>query len=220
MPKCLLEVAGRTLLDRLLEALGTAGLERSVVVTGHQANRLEAHLGSRVQPLRVACVRNYDYAITNNAASLAVAREAIGSDGFLLCDADVIFSDNPFPALLAKPIGCVLAVDLSVHWDAEAMKVELSANGSVRRISKQLSAAVSAGESIGVQKIDGATTPLLWDILAPLVARDAASAYYEDAFQRLIERGVRFGISAVAPGTWAEIDDAADLEAARTRFGT
>jgi choline kinase len=219
-PKCLLEVAGRTILDRLLDALVTAGLDRSVIVTGHHSEVIEAHLGARVRSLEVTCIRNSAYATTNNAASLAVARGAIGSSDFVLCDADVVFSVSPIPSLLAEPAQCALAVDLSVPWSAEAMKVQVDADGTVRRVSKRLSAGSSAGESIGIQKIGGTAAPMLWDVLVPLLASDAATAYYEDAFQRLIDRGVRFGFSPVAPGSWMEIDDAADLDAARERFRT
>jgi choline kinase len=219
-PKCLLEVAGRTILDGLLEALVTAGLDRSVVVTGHQSEEIEAHLRARARSLEVAFVRNPAYASTNNAASLAAARGAIGSSDFVLCDADVIFSVSPIPALLAEPAECALAIDLSVPWNAEAMKVEVGADRTVRRISKHLSAGSSAGESIGIQKIGGTAAPMLWDVLVPILSSDAATAYYEDAFQCLIDRGVRFGVSPVAPGSWMEIDDAADLDAARERFRT
>jgi choline kinase len=219
-PKCLLDINGRALLDRLFEGLAAAGLGRAVIVTGHLSERVEAHLAEMPPPLDVMVVTNPAYRTTNNAASLAAACTEIGHEDFLLCDGDVIFSPNPLPALLAVNATCALTVDASVSDDAEAMKVELAPDGRVKRISKHLSAAASAGESIGLQKIGGEAVPLLWEILAPLVACAAATAYYEDAFQRLIDRGIRFGTARVAPGTWMEIDDAADLEAARRMFRT
>lgn len=219
-PKCLLDVDGRPLLDRLFEGLAAAGLDRAVVVTGYLAERVEAHLAHTAPPLDVVVVTNDAFRTTNNAASLASARTTIGHEDFLLCDGDVVFSVNPVPALLAVDAACALTVDTSVSDDAEAMKVELAPDGRVKRISKSVSAAASAGESIGIQKIGGDAVPLLWEVLAPLVASEAATAYYEDSFQRLIDRGVRFGTSRVAPGTWMEVDDAADLEAARRMFRT
>jgi NDP-sugar pyrophosphorylase family protein len=53
-----------------------------------------------------------------------------------------------------------------------------------------------------------------------VIAGDRAGAYYEDAFQRLIDRGAFFGICPVAPDSWMEIDDAADLEKARRAFSS
>jgi choline kinase len=217
-PKCLLDVAGRPLLARLLGRLAEAGLERAVIVTGHLAGRIDAHLASAPPPLAVTTVMNHAYATTNNAASLGIARAAIGGQDFVLCDGDVLFSANPIPALLESAGDCTLLVDADSPLDAEAMKVELGPEGRVTRIHKQLSLETSAGESIGIQKIGGPALGLLWEEIDALVARDAARGYYEDAFQRMIDRGAVFGICRVAPDTWIEIDDAIDLERARRRF--
>jgi choline kinase len=217
VPKCLLEIAGRTLLDRTIEDLAAAGLDRAVIVTGHLSREVETHLAGRT-PLDLTFVRNVRYDTTNNAASLLVARDAIDGHAFILCDADVIASANPFPSLVGHPGECVLAVDVGVPWDAEAMKVALAPDRSVRRISKRLAASESAGESIGLQKVGAGVAAQLWDAIGSLVSLDAALAYYEDAFQLMIDRGIRFDVSPVLPGSWMEIDDAADLAAARERF--
>ena len=219
VPKCLLEVAGRTLLDRLCEALTAAGLVRAVIVTGHLSDSVESHLRSRRASLAITCVRNDRYETTNNAASLAAARDSVGDAGIVLCDADVIFSTNPLPSLIGHAADCAVAVDTSISWDAEAMKVGLRGDRTVRAISKGLSAEQSGGESIGLQKVGAGSAPVLWDVLASLVRSEPATAYYEDAFQKMIDRGIEFGIAPVAPGSWMEIDDAADLAAARERFG-
>ena len=99
------------------------------------------------------------------------------------------------------------------------MKVQIDEDGWVARLSKRLDPAECIGESIGVQKLGGPMLPRLWDEVAAVVRDDAASAYYEDVFQRLIDRGDRFGTSDVATGGWMEIDDLSDLTAARRRFG-
>jgi choline kinase len=217
-PKCLLDVAGRPLLARLLDCLAHAGIGHAVIVTGHLGDRIEAHLAATPPPLEVTTVSNPAYATTNNAASLAVARIAIGTHDFVLCDGDVLFSANPLPALLASGDDCTLLVDAESPLEEEAMKVEVGPSGYVARIDKQVSIESSAGESIGVQKIGGGALDLFWSELDALVATDAAHAYYEGAFQRMIERGVAFGICPVAPDTWIEIDDAIDLERAREMF--
>jgi choline kinase len=214
-PKCLVELGGRSILDRMLQAMADAGVQNAIVVTGHMADRIDAHLARSPRAIDVVTVKNPAYATTNNAVSLAAARSAIGGRSFLLCDGDVVFTRNPFPDLLASDVPCVVAVDAAAAFNAEAMKVELAADGRVVRLSKALEADRSAGESLGLQRIGGAALPRVWDALNDAIARDAARAYYEDAFQLLLDTGLRMRISSVAPGTCMEIDDAADLEAAR-----
>jgi choline kinase len=218
-PKCLIDVGGQPILGRMLNALETAGIERAIVVTGYRSEQVDAYLASRGRGPRVTTVRNDAYATTNNAASLAVARGAIGGDPFLLCDGDVIFSESPLPTLLAAAEPCTLVVDRGAELDGEEMKVQIDRHGLIARLSKRLVPAECAGESIGVQKLGGPHLTRMWDEVEAVVRADAATAYYEDVFERLIEGGVRFGTSDVATSVWMEIDSAADLDAARRRFG-
>jgi len=214
-PKCLVDVGGRTILDRLLSALADAGVRRAIVVAGYRSEQIDEYLAAAEFPIDALAVKNPAYATTNNAVSLAAARSAIAGREFVLCDGDVVFTVNPFPALLMSPDDCVIAMDALAPFNAEAMKVELGADGRVRTLSKTLTEQQSAGESLGIQRIGGDALPRLWDAVDVAVARDAVRSYYEDAFQQLLNRGLRMGVSRVAAGTCMEIDDAADLEAAR-----
>lgn len=222
-PKCLIEIDGRPLLARMLEALAQAGIADAVIVTGHLADRVDRFLAAP-QPLRVRTARNAEYATTNNAASLWAARPAVDAcdggrdDGFVLCDGDVLLFESPLSALLGVPEPCALAVDRGAPLGNEEMKVEVDAAGRVTRLLKHIDSRGCIGESIGVQKLGGPALPIVWDEIEKVVHADAATAYYEDAFQRAIDRGVVFATSDVTPGSWIEIDDAADLEAARRRF--
>lgn len=217
-PKCLVDVGGRPLLGRMLDALAAAGTTRAIVVTGHRAERVESYLAAHPPPLRVSTARNAAYATTNNAASLAAARLAIGAEAFVLCDGDVIFSESPLDALLASAEPCTLVVDRGASLGDEEMKVRIDSRGLVAQLSKRLDPAACVGESIGVQKLGGPALPRLWEQLDAVLRVDAATAYYEDVFQRVIDSGERFGISGVTTTGWIEIDDAADLDAARRRF--
>jgi len=214
-PKALLDVGGRAILDRLLDGLADAGVRRAVVVTGYRADRIAAHLAATRPRIPVETVINPAFASTNNAASLSLARAATGSEQFVVCDGDVVFSRSPFPALVAARYDSAVVVDRAAVLDDEAMKVAVDSQSRITRLSKQLDAKSSAGESIGIQKVGGAALPALWSALDELLATRAATAYYEDAFQLLIDRGVPFGMSPIESGTWREVDDAADLEAAR-----
>jgi len=215
IPKALLDVAGRTILDRMLDGLADAQISRVVVVTGYRGNRITAHLTETPRRIPVETVENAAFATTNNAASLLVARKATRGDAFVLCDGDVVFSANPFPSLVAAPDDSAIVVDRRAVLDEEAMKVVVDGGQRITRLSKQLDARTAAGESIGIQKIGGAALAAIWPVLDEVVGSRAASAYYEDAFQVLIDRGVPFGVTSIMAGTWREVDDATDLEAAR-----
>jgi choline kinase len=217
-PKCLVEVGEQTLLSRLLRQLASAGIRRAVIVTGYRADAIERHLAQNPPGLEVALIPNPLYDTTNNAMSLFTARDATHNKGFVLCDSDVVLRTGPVNALLQAPCESALLVEQRSNMGAEEMKVMLGAEGYVQHLAKPLDPAACFGESIGIQKIGDAHATLLWEILSQMMQSGRDNAYYEEAFQRMIDSGVRFTATPVATNDWTEIDDLADLKDARERF--
>lgn len=83
--KPLCPVAGRPLIDHALANLAAAGVARAVVVTGYEAERIEAHL-DRPQPLAVETVRTRDWHEPNGVSALAAAPLVDGAALLLMCD--------------------------------------------------------------------------------------------------------------------------------------
>jgi len=57
-PKCLIDIQGKTLLERTLAALGVAGISQAVVVTGYRGEMITQQIGStcgRVQVRFLVC---------------------------------------------------------------------------------------------------------------------------------------------------------------------
>jgi choline kinase len=217
-PKCLLDVGGRTILSRQLERIAAAGIERAVVVTGHLAERVEEHLRRFPPPIEVALAPNPDYATTGNCMSVLAARPRVGGRGIILCDGDVVLSGDALLRLVLLPGPCGLLLDMETRLGEEEMKAQVDERGTVRRLSKQVSPADAAGESIGVQKVGGAALPILWATLDAMRESGETGGYYEDAFQRMMQAGVSFHPVPIGHHEWTEIDDLADLEDARARF--
>jgi choline kinase len=108
----------------------------------------------------------------------------------------------------------VLAVDRDKRLVAENMKVQLSAEGRVRRINKAIPVEHAHGEYIGLALIaPGAAEPLAAALEATW--RRDPSLYYEDGFQELVDRGGDVQAAAIGRVDWVEVDDDADLARAR-----
>ncbi len=50
MPKALVKVAGKPLIDHTLDWLAASGVEEAVINTHYKAEMLEAHVGGRARP--------------------------------------------------------------------------------------------------------------------------------------------------------------------------
>lgn len=217
-PKCLLEIGGRSLLDRLLDQLAEAGVDRVVLVTGHLAAQLASYAAQREHP-QVLCAPNPRYDTTNNAVSLLCARPFLRpGEGFILCDGDVLLGRNALLDLVAAPDPCALLVEPKSALSWEEMKAIVDDSLRVLTLSKELEPSRCVGESIGIQKVGGDPLPALWETLVQMAQGGREGAYYEEAFQRLIDSGATFRAVLIEPGGFTEIDDLADLEDARARF--
>jgi choline kinase len=211
-------VGGKPILARQLELVAEAGIARAVVVTGYLAAQVDEHLRRHPPPLPVATALNPEFATTGNCMSVLAARRAVETAGILLCDGDVVLTGDALGRLAADPAAAALLLDRDTPLAGEEMKVQLDGQGNVRRLSKRLAPAESAGESIGVQRISGPALPILWATLESMREAGDTQDYYEDAFQRMIQAGVTFRTVPVGHHEWTEIDDLADLEDARARF--
>jgi choline kinase len=211
LPKPLLRVGGVPLLERTLAALGHNGLREVVVVTGYHHTLIEQFVATLHLPLEIRFVYNDAYAISNNNYSLWLTRPAMNGRAMLLLDADILFDGRILGELLDAPHGNALVVRSAGGVGEEDVKVSCDAAGRITRIGKEIAVASAIGESLGIEKFDGATTPFLFDALA---RRRGRYEFYEASFQEIIDAGTP--IYAVDSGGRAcmEIDTPDDLAAA------
>ena len=96
-PKPLVEVAGKTLLDRAIGTLKAGGVSQITVNVHYMADRLEAHLNARNKELDVR-VSDERELLLETGGGLAKALPLIDADPFLSINADNIWIDGPVGA--------------------------------------------------------------------------------------------------------------------------
>ncbi len=99
LPKPLVEVAGRPLIDHVLDRLQDAGVEEAVVNVHHHADRLEAHLKARPAP-RIA-ISDERGALMDSGGGVRKALPHLGSGPFFIVNADTIWIEGSSSALAA-----------------------------------------------------------------------------------------------------------------------
>lgn len=96
-PKPLIEVAGRTLLDRGMDALEQAGVERVVVNKHYLPDQIEAWAQARQRPH--ITVQDESELILDTGGGVARALPQLGDDPFFVLNSDSFWVDGPVPAL-------------------------------------------------------------------------------------------------------------------------
>jgi len=95
-PKPLIEVGGRTMIDRVLDHLEDAGIRDAVVNLHYLGGQIEAHLGKRGRP-RIAFSPEQELLDTGGGVAKALPR--LGKQPFFALNGDVVWLDGGQPAL-------------------------------------------------------------------------------------------------------------------------
>jgi MurNAc alpha-1-phosphate uridylyltransferase len=203
-PKPLVNVAGRCLLDRMLDRL--ARFELVVVNAWHLADQVARHVARRPPPPRLLLSR--EDALLDTGGGVAKALPHLGTDPFLVANGDVLIADGGTP----------LVDRLATAWDDAAMDV-------LMLLQPRESAEGFAGRGDFFLEPDGR----LWrDRAAPAMPYVCASVQivhprlFGDApqgpfsFNLLWDRAAAAGrlFGLVHDGAWMTVDTPANLAAA------
>ncbi len=223
IPKTLVQVMGRSMLDWVLDALKEAGFERKdvVFVCGYAENVL------RERYPEFTFVRNGDWQNNNILASLLCAREHL-VDGFISTYSDIVYEGAVVKKLRGSSHDIALGCDTkwrrryvgrSEHPETDAEK--LRADGSrVTELGRTIPSEDASGEFIGVMKLSARAAGDLVRVFDEMKLAHAGKvwregrtferAYLIDQLQHMLEQGVEMHREDTAGG-YMEIDTQQDL---------
>ena len=110
--KTLLTIGGRSIIQRIIDALLVYNISDIVIVTGYMADLLQEHIEQNYPEQNVQYIYNERFAQTNNIYSVALAFEQMKiDDDILLIESDLIFDPVILGRLLASPHSNAALVD-------------------------------------------------------------------------------------------------------------
>lgn len=218
-PKCLVELAGRPLLEHQIDALETAGIDDITIVTGYRAEQIARY----ARPTR----HNAAYATTNMVASLMAAADLLdGREDVLIAYSDIVYEPRVVIELCRCPAALCTTVDR--QWlrlwrlrcenplaDAETLKLD-SRNDIVEIGRKTESYGDIHAQYMGLILARAEVAGVLPSIHDGLDAgglydgKPKERMYMTSFLQWLIDHG-RPVRAVPVDGGWLEVDSADDL---------
>jgi len=228
IPKSLLDINGKTLLELQVSILRNNGINDIIVITGSNHEKFDLK--------NIRYIKDEDHDEHDILFSLMAAIDEIFGDVLILYS-DIIFEEKIFQQILESQndIGVVIDLDWkksyadrSAHPTSEAENV-LIYKQRIKKIKKNIQTAnieEKIGEFLGILKLSNKGSTIFVDRFNQLKNNhegkfhDAPSikkAYLTDMIQELIDSG-----NSVSPilinGKWCEIDTEQDLERAKRIF--
>jgi choline kinase len=190
IPKCLLKVGGKCILEMTIENLLAINNSEIIIVTGYFENKIREFLRERFPQLKITFIYNKFYASTNNIYSLWLAKDAVLGDDMMMMDSDIVFDKGIITKLLNSGYKNCLALKRHEVHDEE-IKVKADIKGCVVQISKEVNLSEAAGESIGIEIFGIEAVKELFNIVErKVVTENKVNQFYEAAFQELSDNNL------------------------------
>ena len=219
-PKCMVKVAGRAIVDTLLDALTELGIEEIVVVTGYKEESLRRYLQER-GGFQWHFIHNERYATTNNILSLQVAADAIKAP-FVLVESDIYLRPEVL-APLREP-DQILVAPYTAEMDGTGITIGADGQAEEMVIRAHLArpdSLSSMHKTVNFYSFSQATWEVYRGALAKWVDQGRLDQYYEAVLAELINsQAISMQAADIGPEGWAEVDDAEDLARLEARLGS
>lgn len=224
-PKPLLEVAGETIIGRMVKILVACGIRDICIVTGYCREQLEDYLRSSFPDLSFTFVFNEVYYRTNNIYSMHLAFEQFPvDDDILVIEADIVFVQKVMERILRSPHRNVALLD----------KYKVGMDGTVVTVDGDLIVNIIPPhlQGPGFDFSDKYKTLNIYKFSMEFVQTSFrkllsfyATVYNDNCYYELIlgllvyMRQEQIFACDVDGAKWCEIDDANDLRLADIAFG-
>lgn len=221
--KCMVPVNGVPLIDRTLRQLGELNLNRIVVVTGYEGQKLKDYIESHHKGTKIEYVNNPIYDKTNNIFSLALAKDKLAEDDSLLIESDLIFEDGIFETLAKHPFPNLALVAKYESWmDGTMVKID-GENNIVNFITKDAFNYKESGQYYKTANTYKFSRDFAASKYVPFLEAYCKAVgnneYYENVL-RVITFLDSHDLKAlsITGKKWYEIDDKQDLDIAEALF--
>ena len=215
-PKCLSEVSGVTILQRLINSLCEHGFTRLVIVVGYLDHRVRESLYERNDELDIEFVINPRYATTNNLYSLWLARLTI-DEPCLLLESDVVFDSSLLREMLQPNR---MAVSRMLPWmNGTTVTVDTAQHVTAFQFASAKANGEILHKTVNMYSFSRDSWRKFMQRLSSHVTAGRINEYYETVLAEMLREG-SIAMDAVAfdKGRWYEIDTLEDLQQAELMF--
>jgi len=208
IPKCLIPVSGKPILQYQIEAFNSIGVEEIIIIVGYRAVDIIKYISS-LGHNNVKIIENKNYTSTNNMYSLWLARSELLDHEFFLANGDIVFST----AILKRLNKSDVIICKKDCFNEESMKIAVI-DGYIQDISKQIAHNEVYGLSIDLYSFSLKSARILFTKIEEIVEQQKdISSWTEVAMQQLFHSSALqmkpFNMNQEE--LWMEIDNSNDL---------
>ena len=209
IPKCLIEINGRPILERLIDNLCDNGFKRLVIVVGYMDHCIRRFVNEYAGDLTIEFITNPLYQTTNNIYSLWLARNKI-QELFLLVESDLVFESSQLEGLLYPN---KIAISRMQPWmNGTTITIDSLNRVQAFGVGGNGYTEITRYKTVNIYSLSDSTWRKVVERLELHISSGKVNEYYEVVFKEMIADG-SLSMDGVFfdPERWYEIDTPADL---------
>ena len=207
-PKCLIEIGGVSILERLVNQLLKNKIKKIDIITGYKSHLIKKKFD------KIANIKFYpNYKKTNNFSTLYYFKHLL-NDETIISFADIILDDCIIKKLVKSNVAITAVVDTSTIRK-DTMKVVIKKK-TLDYIGKGQDSKAS-GNFIGILKIKKPKIKIFKSSMSKILKFNKKN-YYTETLNDLISKKIMVNILNIKKYYWTEIDKASDYKKAKKDY--
>jgi len=208
IPKCLLKINGKTIIEHQVESCLKAGLRDIVVILGYKGEAIKRILGRKAR-----YVWNKKFATTQTLYSLHCSRKACKGQAVIHIDGDNYFDPSLLKRIVKSPLQNAQLIDFNVKLDEEATKAVVM-DKRLRYVDKSIPLHIASGECVGILKLGSSMSRKLYEQARKFARQRRFDSHVHNGMNKLLLDNF---VAAIPTNNayWIEIDFEKDLARAR-----
>lgn len=216
IPKGLIEINGKTLLEYSFDALSDSGIDEVIVVVGFLGEAIKHRFGKNYKGLKIDYIANAEYHKTGSMYSFYMAQDKING-GIVLLESDLLYESRAVKALLDSDLNdCLLTAKISgsgdevyICADIDRRIIALGKDIKIEYKEKAL------GELVGISKLSKYFLNKLFKKAEEDFCENRYNYHYEESVFLVSKLNDPIYALFLRDLAWVEIDKEADLKIAR-----
>lgn len=221
--KCMIEINGVSLIERMLRQLVKFGVNDIIIVNGYQKDILEQFVSSLNLEASIKYITNEKYLETNNIYSLYLAKDYMVKDESLIIDSDIIFDDCILEKLIQYNGQAVAVIDKYKSW-MTGKSVDITSNMEILGFTKENEInhlnMKNSYKTVGMYRF---SADYFENYYLPFLEAYLKVYGNDDKYEQVLDilsTSIKSKVDTcfVEKGDWYEINDIQDVDLASTLF--
>ena len=213
IPKCLIEIGKKTLLERSLDNLAESGIKEAVIMTGFKDKSVRKKIGKNYKGIKIIYIKNKEYQKTGSM-SLFMAKNLIKGD-ILLLECDLLYEKRAINILLESGRkNVILAAGFLDSGDDVYIRVDK--NDKLIDLGKDISKKEKAiGALVGISKFSKSFLKRYCEFAENDYSKGRKKRHYEEVVLDASGQGEPVFVEMRGDLNWIEIDNEKDFKRAK-----